>query len=222
MADLTGEKSGISTAVADAVAISGADALPQSMDGEQLALLPLHNGGVLAPAENGGFSPPRGRGRPPGAKNKNTEAWREYLLSRYQSPLIALAEIYSRPVTQIAAELGFTKVGAIGRTATPEELLKLLELQIECAEKLAPYVHQKQPLAIEAGSGGLIPLNIFVGAPPQQGENTPQNGLIILNNETQQNQGVIDIENEKSDAQESDASQETAENKGKSTDKPPV
>lgn len=120
------KRSGIAAAVAEAVdRDEAADEAP-----EQLALLPL------APA------PTRQGGRPPGVKNRRTAEFADYVLSRYRSPIVALAETYSRPVADLAKELGCTRAEAF-------------ELQLRAAKEVAPYLHAKQPLGIEAGGGGV-------------------------------------------------------------------
>lgn len=78
---------------------------------------------------------PRQAGRPKGAKNKSTEAFRRLFLSKYQSPLIVLAEVYSRPVADLAAELGCTKLEAFDR-------------QVKAADAVAPFIHGKMPVEV--------------------------------------------------------------------------
>ena len=99
----------------------------------------------------------RGAGRPAGSKNRSTEEWRNYLFARYRSPLIGMAEIANRDVLELARELRFE---TDTRKAKPEELLELLKVQLACRDKLAPYLHSKMPMAIEAGEHGLINLTI--------------------------------------------------------------
>ena len=76
-----------------------------------------------------------GKGRPKGAINRATADWRDFILSRYRSPLVVLAETYSRPVHDLAAELGCSK-------------LEAMQLQQRAAVELAPYVHGKMPVDI--------------------------------------------------------------------------
>lgn len=59
-------------------------------------------------------------------------AWREHFLARYPSPLIALGEIMSRPVNQLARELQC-------------ERLEALQVQLSAMRELLPYLHRKQP-----------------------------------------------------------------------------
>jgi hypothetical protein len=188
---MTGEKAGLRTAVA--ASFSPGDAVPGSVDALQLPLLPLSQS-VPAPADGEETGPAaRGAGRPKGAQNRSTAAWRDFILSRYQSPLIALAETFSRPLADIARELGFIVDGdaETGRKAKPEEMLELLKVQLQCAKELAPYVHQRQPLAIDGGDKGLINLVINAGgATAAQVEDAGVMDLHFVEIEPEQNQGV--------------------------------
>lgn len=93
-----------------------------------------------------------GPGRPKGSKNKSSEEWAEYILNQYRSPLIFLAETYNRPVGLLAAELKCDR-------------LEAFKIQLVAAKDLAPYVHQKQPQALElGGEKGLVPLVLGVSA----------------------------------------------------------
>jgi len=91
-------------------------------------------------------APRNGPGRPAGAPNKRTTDWARYLLSKYRSPLEMLAETYSRPVADLAGELGCNKLDAYG-------------LQVKAAAELAPYLHGKMPVEI-AVRGDLPTLNL--------------------------------------------------------------
>lgn len=109
--------------------------------------------------------PKRGRGRPEGARNKRTQEVADYLLSRYRSPLEVLAETYSLPVEVLAQKLG----------CTPYEAKKL---QVAAADKLAPYLHQKQPVAIDAGERGLVQL-VIEAAALANGPAPAEGGVVI-------------------------------------------
>lgn len=122
-----------------------------------------------------------GAGRPAGAINKSTAEWRDHILGRYRSPLLFLAETYSRSVHDLAKELGCTPKEAYDR-------------QLVAARELAPYLHGKMP--IEVDLGGTMPILQLVDprfwqppAQPGSGEDLPD-----LRDVTpiQQNQGVID------------------------------
>jgi hypothetical protein len=132
--------------------------------GEQLPLIPT--AGARAPdAEQDPPAPgARGPGRPPGARNKRTAEWVEFILSRYRSPLLALAEIYSRPVDVLTQELGCTR-------------LEAFQEQRRAAEALLPYLHQKQPLAVQVDSRGVVQLVLVDG---NQGEAPiAEDGLVL-------------------------------------------
>lgn len=97
----------------------------------------------------------RGPGRPPGARNRSTEQWTRYLLSRYRSPLLALAEIAQAHPHRLAAELseGLPSTEAV----TPAEALRII---MQAAQALAPYLHQRQPQALDTGGAGLLVVQI--------------------------------------------------------------
>lgn len=90
---------------------------------------------IEAPAPAPAGAPGR-PGRPAGSRNKRTEEWVAYLLGRYRSPLVMLAETYSRTTASLAAELQCKKSEAF-------------DIQVKAATALAPYLHQKLPQAVE-------------------------------------------------------------------------
>jgi hypothetical protein len=146
--------SGLAAAVGELVPNGGVlvDPVPPI---EQLGLLPLGPSRAeqaeltLVGAEGARI------GRPPGSRNKSTRAWRDYLLSKYRSPLEVLAETYSRPVAELARELGCTKVEAA-------------MIQVQCANNLAPYVHSRMPqeVSVEGGQGQALAIMINMGEQP--------------------------------------------------------
>ena len=113
---------------------------------EQLELLPMPldmkeeekttNSGVM-----------RGRGRPSGSKNKNTEAWTKFFLNNYRSPLEILGETYSMKVGDLATKLNCKKEVAF-------------KFQIAAAQAVAGYIHQKQPIAIDL-QGEVLPMLVL-------------------------------------------------------------
>ena len=123
----------------------------------------------------------RGPGRPPGARNKKTEAFREHILSRFKSPLTVLAETYSRPVADLARELGIKKGEAY-------------KMQMDAAEKLAPYLHSKAPIEVTGKDGRAV--SLFIGivpspngaGPPGDGAQAIIQGRIIPPDLIEQNQ----------------------------------
>lgn len=123
-----GEKVGLSAAVNRAMA---QDDGPPASDAEQMSLLPLDR-----PAKEIGdvAMPQRGPGRPMGATNKRTQVWADFLLSQYSSPLQMLAETISMPLEDLAGRLKCDKADAF-------------KIQLLAAKELAPYLHQKLPVA---------------------------------------------------------------------------
>lgn len=199
MNDLLGGEKGMKTAVAQAH--DPAAKLPEDVDGEQLTLLPLHNIEDGQTARERGVSAPRGRGRPPGAQNKSTEAWTEYLLARYRSPLEGMAVTFCRPVQDLARELGCSK-------------LEAFKLQVQCMSALAPYIHKKQPIAIDAGEGGLMQLVINTGSHAHnRGDQSSDYTLKMLSVESEQNQALNDEDLQELDAAQLDDHDQSFENK---------
>lgn len=143
-------KIGLKSAVEDAVR----EQAPAEA-AEQLALPALPLEPSVAVGEDG-QELRRGPGRPPGARNRSTLAMLEYLQSRYQSPLVALAETYSRPVADLVAELGCKKLEAVN-------------LQIEAMKASLPYWHAKQPVAVQIDGRGLVTLIIENAVPEALG-----------------------------------------------------
>ena len=165
----TGSKEGLKTAVAELH--DPAAPVPGAIDGEQLDMLPLGN---LSVERN--LAVVRGRGRPAGAKNKNTQEWRDFLLARYTSPLEGLAWVCNVPVNELASMLGTTR-------------LEAFKLQITAMKELAPYVHQKMPQALDLGDKGLINLVLNTLPASVAAVGDQAKGMIIeVLNESEQNQ----------------------------------
>lgn len=128
---------------------------------------------------------PRGRGRPPGARNRSTDEWARFLLTRYRSPLLGLAEIAQATPQELQAALGGAPTAANPDGVTLPECLRLI---MQAAGTLAPYLHQKQPTAIDAGGTGMLTLIIQKGDAGGVGE-----GARIIpagDEENQQYQGL--------------------------------
>lgn len=138
-----GDKSGLQTAI-EAIGVGQAP----TAGAEQLPLLPLPL--VDSEAAIAEAAVHRGPGRPAGSRNKRTEEWVDYILGRYRSPLVVLAETYSRPVQELAKELGCTKAEAFDR-------------QQAAARAILPYVHQEQPKALQLDGRGMMQLVIETG-----------------------------------------------------------
>lgn len=194
---LIGVEKGLKTAVE--TAHDPAAAVPEAMDAEQLALLPLQNAQDGKVARERAITAVRGRGRPPGAQNKSTQAWTNYLLARYPSPLVGLAEIAYRPLEDLATELLRLSGAGEGTKVTYERAVELLKIQLGAMKELAPYLHKKQPIDLHGGEHGLI--NLFIGG-AVVGQVSTQEAtnldLQTLEFETEQNQGVSALDDEKS------------------------
>lgn len=155
-------------------------------------------------------------GRPAGARNKSTEEWVRYFLSRYRSPMTALAEIYSRPLDDLVAHLqaiadkhSVVKAGegdGIAVGVSRIHPLEVAKMQIAAASALLPYVHKKQPLdiAIDGRQPGIVvlgDLNVPVGGV------SDELSLPVIDSE--EYQGVSDTAPAQSDAHKSDASEKS-------------
>lgn len=90
-------------------------------------------------------------GRQAGTRNRRTLEWANYLLSRYTSPLEVLAQIGATPTDQLAAGLKCT-------------LLEALQERRLAAIALAPFVHQKQAIAVDVTNNKVVHLTIAVEA----------------------------------------------------------
>ena len=132
-----------------AIAELGEEALLEAFE-EQLSLLPSKaTQDMLADDKR---AERRGPGRPAGSKNKSTDDWVRFISHNYRSPLLFLADSYTRPLAVLAAELGC-------------DLLDAFKIQVAAAKELAPYLHQKQPVAVQIDASGVISLIIETGAP---------------------------------------------------------
>lgn len=191
-----------------AAAMDGAEiGEPPVERAEQLPLLPAEQVATLPTdprARQQALRAPRsGPGRPAGAKNKSTAAWRDYLLARYPSPLVALAEAYTRPARDLADELGCKPVEAFA-------------VQMRAAAELAPYLHGKMPVEVQVS--GVLPV-IHMVAPEdavrlfaERGDGDATEGgvgtlmdLTPVAREIQQNQGLGDAAPGNSDGPDLDS-----------------
>lgn len=134
MTDLAnGLKTAVETAVTSHTAPAPSGEQPDMFAGERPALTPFEK------------RVQGQRGRPVGAMNKRTEYWANFILSRHQSPLVFLAELYSTPTAELAEEMGCKRAEA-------------MHMRKSAAEALAPYVHQKMPTAVQVdqATAGLL------------------------------------------------------------------
>lgn len=135
---------------------------PALVEAEQLALLPDD----LTGRERVDLAR-RGPGRPQGARNKRTADFADFILCQYRSPLVVMAETYSRSVGELSAELGCTKQEAFS-------------MQLQAARELAPYLHQKQPVAVNVDSSGVIQLVIESAIPAGSVPGETVDGVITI------------------------------------------
>lgn len=141
-----------------------------SSETEQLEMLSADEAmPSMLPAESAARSGPRG-GRPRGARNKSTEAWRELFLSRFRHPMMVLGELTACTPAQLAHDLGLYMYSegkpvlhprrdahgqqvydADGRAVFDHALAtgEAAKLQKDAAIALLPYLGQKLPMAIE-------------------------------------------------------------------------
>lgn len=144
--------SGLSTALrllGATGAMPGADG-QEDLFGGELAPMPLE--------QPKGASGPQG-GRPTGARNRSTNEWIALFLSKHRAPLDVLGAIYSRPWTELYAELQAAadqqvRVRELAGGGSVEEKvlinpLDVLKFQATAAQALLPYIHKQQPRAVE-------------------------------------------------------------------------
>lgn len=110
--------------------------------GDQLPLLPAIRDEVEIvdigdqDLPHSGGAGKKGPGRPQGSKNRRTVEFIEYLKKLgYSDPLRGLAEVWSRPIEVLAAELGCSKLEAFDR-------------QVDAMKAAMPFWHQKMPQAV--------------------------------------------------------------------------
>lgn len=94
---------------------------------EQLSLLP---GPAAAAEAERRTDEGRGPGRPKGARDRRTTDLVKFILANYRDPALFLADTFSRPLEQLAEELGCTK-------------LEAYQIQMVAAKELHPYVRGK-------------------------------------------------------------------------------
>lgn len=148
MADPT---NGMTSAVAAAIAATPEEDAPVQallplLPADEVAMLPL-DPVARGAALRGGTR--RGPGRPAGAINKKTQDMARMILAKYQSPLVFLAETYSRKVSDLAIELQCKPVEAF-------------QVQLRAAQELAPFLHGKMP--VEVNVRGELPM-LLLGDP---------------------------------------------------------
>lgn len=143
-------------------------------------------------------------GRPRGSRNKRTAAIVDYILERYRDPLIALAEITSTPLEELAR-------GLFGldphRYVTESQRQFAAEFWRKCNGELAGYLHQRQPQAIDLKGSTAGMLVVQFGAPlgaAEEEQLAPFGLAMQVSYEIQQNQEVSGSVIDQSDAPQSD------------------
>jgi len=180
------EKDGMTAALE---VCGAAHAEPPADETEQLDLLPLADPRAVDRKGKTGErfqAAPRGPGRPKGARNKRTAEMVEYLSRKYTSPLEAAMQVYSRSVHDLAEELGCDPLDA-------------MKLQLGAINATLPYIHQRQPQAVDVSGAGVVGIAFVTadGSEMHADGGDPDNPFAALLN-TQQNQQLIDVEAEKS------------------------
>lgn len=128
----------------------------------------------------------RQRGRPKGAKNRKTadfSAW--YQQQGFKDPLHFMAEFMSANPVELQAffvkhERTYKAIGKIVGKAVPS-LGEIVEEQIACADKLAPYLHGKAPVRVEVTDERLpvLMLNLGTNQLDQARQIAAQRGLSV-------------------------------------------
>lgn len=127
------ERTGLAAVLAEAGA--GTAVLPK--EAEQLDLLGLRD----VPEGK------RGRGRPPGARNRGVQEVADYLLSKYRDPLETLVQMAGAGVEELTAALGCSRLEA------------WQEMQ-RAAVAALPYLRQRQPQALNLGISQAVHLTL--------------------------------------------------------------
>lgn len=165
--------------LAAALTMVGAQGHVEDVEGEQAEMFAADAAlpSMLPPAPPA-KSGPNG-GRPKGARNRSTEAWRELFLSKFRHPLMGLGELAARTPRQLAEEMQLYKFHE-GKLVLAPVLDKngvhlkdeageprwqpvlatgeAFDQQVKAMIALLPYMAQKLPLAIEqkGDEGGLL------------------------------------------------------------------
>ncbi len=134
----------------------GAMGRTEAGGGEQAELFEAEAPLPLAPAAG---HEPRKVGRPAGSRNRSTAEWVSFFLSQNRSPLSVLGNIVSQPLEQLVDQLQamsdkhavvrFSEEGIATVAVARVNPLEVLKLQRDAAVALLPYIHRKQPMAVE-------------------------------------------------------------------------
>lgn len=122
---------------------------------QQLALLPESGDEADAAVEQSAER--RGRGRPLNAQNRATRQMRNFLLQNFTDPAVGLAS--SGLCSTLAASV--VKARALAQALGCKKI-EALDFMRRCSEGTLPYVHSKQPLAVQL-NGKVAVLRIGLG-----------------------------------------------------------
>lgn len=171
--------------------------------------------GALPPVE--AKSGPQG-GRPKGARNKSTEAWRALFLSKFRHPMMVLGELTSRTPEELARDLKLYKFheGRLVLDALGNPVLatgEAAKMRQDAAIALLPYLGQKLPMAIEVTPPrrGVV---VIGELPLEDGEDD----LALPLPPTEENQQVIEGESVRLSDEQSDAAPKALGNIGEFKD----
>jgi hypothetical protein len=89
----------------------------------------------------------KGRGRPKGAKNRKSQQLAKYFIEKYGDPLDALGEIINTPIDLIYEQMVLAQGGEFkNKRVTGRDALEFRQRAIM---DVMPYIHGKQPIAID-------------------------------------------------------------------------
>lgn len=128
-------------------------------------------------------------GRPRGSRNRRTEAVTSWLLSQHRHPLQVMMEAYSMSPAELAGRLGLSKARVqVQRDGEKviieydeydnEVLLDLFKLQVRMAEAVAPYVAQKQPMAVQVDGKAHLTIGFEGVSLPARGPALGNSGVV--------------------------------------------
>lgn len=113
--------------------------------GEQIGLFDPAD--QLPDDDAAGQAGPRGKGRPPGARNKATEAFRAFVRSRYGDPLLKLMDRAFADPAALAPVLGLDRG-------------EVWQRQNEILIRLLPYMHSAMPAEVKIQAKGALAVAI--------------------------------------------------------------
>lgn len=154
----------------------------KALTGKQVEL--FAEGDQLPDDELAGAVEKRGPGRPPGAQNKATEAFRRFVRAKYGDPLLKMMErCFADPVS-VAKALG-----------KPEAALGVWQAQAEWLIRIMPYMHSAMPAEVKIESKGRLAVAIGVMPGLPAGDRlTDGDPLRALLQFAQENQALVSFD----------------------------